>query len=374
MTRPTKAQAPHKKQQAQPTPQIESRANALPAMVDKTSRLQMADIARLAGVSTSTVSRALSKNPLVHESTRQRIEELAASLNYSINVGAQSLRLKDNRTVALVVPYGRDGRQSLSDPFFLAMLGSIANALTDHGMQMLLSRVDEDQLDSVSQIFASNRAVGVIIVGQWHNHQLLNQLAVRNLPVVVWGAQLPNQLYRSVGSDNVSGGRQATHHLLQMGRRRIAFFGDISLPEVAQRHDGYLKAHADANLRPVAALTVSMPFVAAQAQLVVANFLDRKKQKFDAIFAASDVLAMTAISALSKRQLRVPEDVAVVGYDDIELAAHLHPSLTTVRQSVDLAGEALVDTLMKLLAGQAATSVNLPTLLQIRGSTAAGKK
>ncbi len=333
------------------------------------SRLQMADIARLAGVSTSTVSRALSKNPLVHESTRQRIEELAASLNYSINVGAQSLRLKDNRTVALVVPYGRDGRQSLSDPFFLAMLGSIANALTDHGMQMLLSRVDEDQLDSVSQIFASNRAVGVIIVGQWHNHQLLNQLAVRNLPVVVWGAQLPNQLYKSVGGDNLSGGLQATRHLLETGRRRIAFFGDIALPEVAQRHEGYLQAHADAGIRPLPALTVSMPFVASQAQIRVGEFLDKKPVKFDAVFAASDVLAMTAISALVKRARRVPEDVAVVGYDDIELAAHLHPSLTTVRQSVELAGEALVNTLMKLLAGQPATSVNLPTLLQVRAST-----
>ena len=335
----------------------------------RTTRLQMADIARLAGVSTSTVSRALSKNPLVHESTRQRIEELAASLNYSINVGAQSLRLKDNRTVALVVPYGRDGRQSLSDPFFLAMLGSIANALTDHGMQMLLSRVDEDQLDSVSQIFASNRAVGVIIVGQWHNHQLLNQLAVRNLPVVVWGAQLPNQLYKSVGGDNLSGGLQATRHLLETGRRRIAFFGDIALPEVAQRHEGYLQAHTDAGIRPLPALTVSMPFVASQAQSRVGEFLDKKPVKFDAIFAASDVLAMTAISALIKRAKRVPEDVAVVGYDDIELAAHLHPSLTTVRQSVELAGEALVSTLMKLLAGQAVTSVNLPTLLQVRAST-----
>jgi DNA-binding LacI/PurR family transcriptional regulator len=362
MTPTTKAKDPPEARQVQPAAAAQKSVS--------TARLQMADIARLAGVSTSTVSRALSKNPLVHQGTRQRIEELAASLNYSINVGAQSLRLKENRTVALVVPYGRDGRQSLSDPFFLAMLGSIANALTDHGMQMLLSRVDEDQLDSVSQIFASNRAVGVIIVGQWHNHQLLNQLAVRNLPVVVWGAQLPNQLYRSVGSDNVSGGQQATRHLIDTGRKRIAFFGDTSLPEVAQRHEGYLKAHANAKLRPIAALNLTMPFVVAQAQLIVADFLDNTPPRFDAIFAASDVLAMTAISALSKRQQRVPEDVAVVGYDDIELAAHLHPSLTTVRQSVELAGEALVDTLMKLLAGQAATSVNLPTLLQVRESTA----
>jgi DNA-binding LacI/PurR family transcriptional regulator len=332
-------------------------------------RLQMADIARLAGVSTSTVSRALSKNPLVNEKTRKRIEELASSLNYSINVGAQSLRLKENRTVALVVPYGRDGRQSLTDPFFVTMLGSVASALTDHGMQMLLSRVNEDQLDSVSQIFASNRAVGVIIVGQWHNHQLLNQLAARNLPVVVWGAQLANQLYRSVGSDNFSGGLQATAHLLELGRRRIAFFGDTDLPEVSQRHAGYLQAHANANVTPIAELTVSMPFAASPAQLAVADFLETEQIGFDAIFAASDVLAMTAMSALGKRGRRVPDDVALVGYDDIELAAHLHPTLTTVRQSVELAGEALVKTLMKLLNGHEARSENLPTVLQIREST-----
>lgn len=332
-------------------------------------RLQMADIARLAGVSTSTVSRALSNNPLVNEKTRKRIGELAASLNYSINVGAQSLRLKENRTVSVVVPYGRDSRQSLSDPFFLSMIGSVATALTNHGMEMLLSRINEDQLDSVSQIFASNRAVGVIIIGQWHKHQMLNQLAARNLPVVVWGAQLTNQLYRSIGSDNFSGGMQATEHLLALGRRRIAFFGDVDLPEVALRHAGYLQAHKNAGVAHIPGLTISVPFAANEAQQAIADILKSGGFVFDAVFAASDLIAMTTISALSRLARRVPEDVAVVGYDDIELAAHFHPALTTVRQSVDLAGEALVNTLMKLLAGEPASSENLPTLLQIREST-----
>jgi DNA-binding LacI/PurR family transcriptional regulator len=333
------------------------------------ARLQMADIARLAGVSTSTVSRALSNSPLVNAKTRKRIEELASSLNYSVNVGAQSLRLRENRTVSVVVPYGRDSRQSLSDPFFLSILGSVANALTEHGMEMLLSRVNEDQLDSVSQIFASNRAVGVIIIGQWHHHQLLNQLAARNLPVVVWGAQLSNQLYRSVGSDNFSGGLQAATHLLKLGRRRIAFFGDTDLPEVAMRHAGYLQAHRDMNLVPDPALTIAMPFAAQLAQTAVTAFLDESGLKFDGVFAASDLLAMTTISALGKRGWRIPADVAVVGYDDIELAAHFHPTLTTVRQPVDLAGETLVDLLMKLIAGVDVSSASLPTVLQIREST-----
>ncbi len=365
MPEPSTSSDPLKPKNKRTNLQVSASATLVPA----DGRLQMADIARLAGVATSTVSRALNNSPLVNKKTRKRIEELASSLNYSINVGAQSLRLQENRTVSVVVPYGRDSQQSLSDPFFLSMLGSVANSLIDHGMEMLLSRVNEDQLDSVSQIFASKRAVGVIIIGQWHNHQLLNQLAARNLPVVVWGAQLANQLYRSVGSDNFSGGLQATSHLLSLGRRRIAFFGDTDLPEAAMRHAGYLQAHRDAGVQPDEKLTIAIPFAASQAKQAVADFLETNKTTFDAVFAASDLLAMTTISALGKRGKRVPDDVAVVGYDDIELAAHFHPALTTVRQPVDLAGETLVEILMKLLAGEAASSANLPTLLQIREST-----
>jgi DNA-binding LacI/PurR family transcriptional regulator len=332
------------------------------------SKLQMADIARLAGVSTATVSRALNKSALVNDATRERIEQLARSLNYSINVGAKNFRLGHNRTIAVVVPYDVATRQHLTDPFFLSMMGSIADALTDRGFDMLLSRVDADKLDTVAQLHDSGRAIGIIMIGQWRHHDQLNQLAARRVPVVVWGAQLPQQLYCTIGSDNVAGGFLATEHLIKIGRKRIAFFGDVNLPEAAQRFEGYQKALTKYKIKLDKKLCVSVPFLAESARKAVHD-LCRQQIQFDAVFACSDLLAMTAISTLREEHLRVVEDVALVGYDDIELARYFHPPLTTIRQPIDMAGRALVQALVELLEGAQPVPKLLPTQLIVRSTS-----
>lgn len=332
------------------------------------SRLQMADIARLAGVSVSTVSRALADSSLVNEATRQRVVELARSLNYTVNVAAKNLRLKQNTTVSVVVPFDAAARQHLTDPFFLSLIGSLADVLTDRGFEMLLSRVDASRLDLAAAPFDTGRAAGLILIGQWHHHDQLNGLAMRGVPLVVWGGQLPAQVYATVGSDNVQGGALVTSHLLAQGARRIAFFGDWGLPEIALRRAGFEKAHADAGVKPVARLTRPAPFVeeaiAEHTQALVAS-----GQPFDAVFAASDLMAMTVVNTLRRLGRRVPEDVLVGGYDDIPMARHFNPPLTTVCQPIDAAGTALVDELLAQLGGARPQSRLLETTLQPRESS-----
>jgi DNA-binding LacI/PurR family transcriptional regulator len=349
------------------SPSSSSRSSR-PARAEPPSRVQMTDIARLAGVSTSTVSRALAGSELVNEATRLRVAELARSLNYTINVGAQNLRLKQNRTVAVIVPFDPSTRQHLSDPFFLSLIGSLADALTDRGHEMLLARVDADRLDRAAASFEAGRAAGIVLVGQWHHHDQLNEMAVRGVPFVVWGAQLPGQVYATVGSDNLQGGHLATTHLLAQGARRVAFFGDAGLPEIDLRQQGYLRALAEAGVAIDRKLLRPAPFVADAIEREVER-LCAENTPFDAVFAASDLMAMTVVSTLRRLGRSVPDDVLVAGYDDIELARHFHPPLTTVRQPIAAAGQALIDQLLVQVGGGRAQSQLLPTTLHVRESS-----
>ncbi|MDG0852287.1 LacI family DNA-binding transcriptional regulator [Roseateles puraquae] len=330
-------------------------------------RLQMVDIARLAGVSVSTVSRALNGSELVNAETRQRVAELARSLNYSINFGARNLRLQENKTVAVVVPFDAASRQHISDPFFLSIVGSIADALTDRGYDMLLSRVDAERLDLASHWFDSGKAIGVILIGQWRHHDQLNEMAARKLPLVVWGGEMPQQLYCSVGGDNVQGGLLAARHLLSLGKRRIAFIGDAHLPEVWLRRQGYVQALAEAGLQPEPALELAAPFEPGVATAIVREFCQARRD-FDAVVCCSDVLALLTIQGLRAAGRSVPEDVALVGYDDMPLAAYCDPPLTTVHQPVAEAGAELVEALLGQLRGERSGPRTMPVYLKLRQS------
>jgi len=333
-----------------------------------TRRLQMADVARLAGVSISTVSRSLNGSTLIGAATRKRVCDLADSLNYAIDVGAQNLRLRQNRTVAVVLPFERRTRRPIADPFSESMLSTLADELNEHGYNLLLMRIDADNAEALTELHRTGRAIGMLMIGQLQHHERLNELAARGFPVVVWGASLPQQLFCTVGSDNVAGGLAATRHLLESGCRRVAFFGDVAMPEVAHRYDGHCQALAQAGLTVDPLLFVSAGYQADDARQATLDLL-RRGVRFDAIFACSDALAIATISTLRTMKVRVPEDIAVIGYDDIELAKYCDPPLTTVRQPIRAAGRALVDALLALISGKRPSPILLPTELTVRLSS-----
>ncbi|RME66312.1 MAG: LacI family transcriptional regulator [Alphaproteobacteria bacterium] len=335
--------------------------------------LKMDDVARLAGVSKSTVSRALADSPLVNEETKKKIRALAARHNYTIDQRARNFRLRQTNAITVAIPLMHDTDQHVSDPFFLDLLGHIADALSERGYDLLLSKAIPQEDDWLEKLTATRRTDGLILMGQSTQHEAINRFARYYKRIVVWGAAIPGQRYTSVGSDNRGGAYAATRHLLSLGRRRIVFLGDRRLPEIGQRHAGYVAALEDAGLAASEDLLVTVHFSSEAAYRGMRAFLARGTA-IDAVVASSDVIAMSAIRALRESGHDVPEDVAVVGYDDIGLAAYVEPPLTTVRQDTARAAVLLVESLLARIAGRPAPSSVIASTLVVRKSCGAATR
>ncbi|MEL0137653.1 MAG: LacI family DNA-binding transcriptional regulator [Halieaceae bacterium] len=328
------------------------------------------DLADLAGVSRATASRALSDNPRISKKTRDRVQALARSHGYVVNRGARDLRLQRSSIISVVFMLDMRSKQHMSDQFFMEMLGSIADASSDRDYDLLLTHAPEtgDMDAAVNNIL--QRSDGVIFVGQEKRHNQLNAIAESGHPIIVWGQRVPGKRYPVVGSDNFEGGRAVTLELLDKGRSRIAFFGGVDNPELASRFSGYQAALNERGLEFDPQLHFDVPFSLEQAEAAVARLLEQHSD-FDAVVCMSDVMAMATVGALQGFGLRVPEDVAVTGYDNISLAAFVRPSLTTVSQSISMAGEALVDGLLRRMRGESVPDVTLPADLIVRDSSLA---
>ncbi len=329
--------------------------------------MTMADIARLAEVSESTVSRALTDSKLISQATRQRIQEIARSTGFSVNPHASGLRSKKSNVVSVVITLIHDRHQHVSDPFMMTMLAHIADALTDSGYDMLLSKVSVHEEGWIERLFATRRPAAALLIGQSFEHASIERAAQAGLPVVAWGARLPRQSYPTVGSDNRQGGFLAADHLIGRGYRRIAFLGDRRTPEIAQRFDGFKRAHRRAGVAVDPRLLAGSPFDGASA-FAAATTLVQGGANMDAIVAGSDVIAMSAMRALVAAGKDVPGDVGVVGFDDIDMAAFINPPLTTIRQDLALGAQLLVEKMLALLNGETVESVELPASLIVRES------
>lgn len=332
-------------------------------MSRKTTRLE--DIARLAGVSIATASRALNDSPAVNDRTKQTIWKLAKEHDYPFRRHMPAGPIGAQGTIALVVPrpQGREGR--LSDPFFLELLAGVGEAARERGCDLLMSHISPANYDELSAALNTSRADGVIFLGQSSLHSAFNRLVDADHRFVVWGAELPDQDYCSIGSDNISGGRRATLHLARLGRQRIVFLGDLDPPEAMQRHRGYLDALTQAGLEANADLIVPAHFEVESAEAAV-DALIRRGVAFDGVVAASDQIALGAVRALLHAGVDVPGQVSVIGFDNVPFSRYSRPALSTIAQDTMKAGRLMVSKLLDHGGAAAGRSERVPTELIVR--------
>ncbi|HSX60185.1 MAG TPA: LacI family DNA-binding transcriptional regulator [Tahibacter sp.] len=333
------------------------------------------DIAYRAGVSQATVSRALRDSPLVNEETRRRVQAIAKELNYTVDKHASGLRRQRATTLALLLFEDPTPDDSLINPFFLSMLGSITRAAARQGYDLLVS-FQQLSDDWHADYQDSHKADGLILLGYGDylvSRGRLERLVQQGTHFVRWGAVVDGQPGVSIGCDNHQGGRSATEHLIAQGRRRIGFLGTASphCPEFFDRYAGHCAALHAAGLDVNAALQVDAADSTELVGYAAMRELLARGAGVDAVFAASDLLAIGALRAIGEAGLGVPDDIAVVGFDDIPMARFATPPLTTVLQDTKQAGELLVDTLLAQIGGEPATSRMLPAQLVIRRSCGA---
>jgi DNA-binding LacI/PurR family transcriptional regulator len=333
------------------------------------------DIAFHAGVSQSTVSRALAGSPLVSEDTRRKIQAIAEQLNYQVDKNASCLRRQESGTLALLLFEDPTSDDSQINPFFLSMLGSITRACARQGYDLLVS-FQQLTDDWHAYYQDSHKADGLILLGYGDYlvaRSKLQKLVEQQTHFVRWGAVVEGQPGVSVGCDNLQGGRAITEHLLGLGRRRIAFLGHASphRPEFYDRYRGHCEALRAAGLEPDPALQVDAVDSTEHTGCRALHELRTRGVEFDAVFAASDLIAIGAIHALHDAGIDVPGQVSVVGFDDVPMATYANPALTTVLQDTKRAGEILVERVLQQIRGEPAESAMLPAQVIVRRSCGA---
>ena len=329
------------------------------------------DIAYRAGVSQSTVSRALRDSPLVNLETRNKIKAIAKELNYKVDKNASSLRSQQSTTIALLLFEDPTGDDSQINPFFLSMIGSITRACSLRGYDLLVS-FQQLSDDWHADYADCHKADGIILLGYGDYQDYKEKLASlreQGTHFVRWGAVREGQRNHSVGTDNIQGGYDVGKHLIDLGRKRVAFIGGISkgAPEFLDRYKGVCQAIESAGLVVSKSLQVDAINTEEEGFNAVSKLL-AQKENFDAVFCASDLIAVGAIRALRESNLMIPSDIALVGYDDIPIANFTRPALTTVQQDTKLAGEILVENLLHLINDEPIEKELLPPKLIIRQS------
>ncbi|MBI5304018.1 MAG: LacI family DNA-binding transcriptional regulator [Chloroflexi bacterium] len=329
------------------------------------------EIARLAQVSRSTVSRVINENPNVSTATRQRVLAVVKELNYHPNAAARGLAAGRTRVLGLVIPMGVTAL--FTDPYFPLLIQGVSSACNEHDHSVMLWIAEpEYERRTIRQVLHNGLIDGVIVASQVMNDPVVDALLKSKLPFVLIGRHPSESAVNYTDVDNQNSAREAVAHLLRLGRRRIATItGPKNMIAGADRLEGYLAGLRAKGIAPDSDLIVEGDFTEEGGHAAMQQLLS---SDLDALFAASDAMAAGALRALREAGRRVPQDVAVMGFDDMPFAARTDPPLTTVRQPIQRAGVVAAETLIDLIAnpGSPPRRIILPTELVIRDSCGAG--
>lgn len=331
-------------------------------------RITYKDVAEHAGVSVATVSYVLNNGPRpVSETTRLRVEAAITELGYYPNEVARSLRLQQSSTIGLIIP-------NATNPVYAEIAGELERICSEAGFVVLFCNSDRqpDREEKFVQLLRAKGVDGVVLLPHQQPERLLEPLRLAHIPTVVLEHDLPNT--HCVAIAEQEGGRIGTEHLIELGHRRISLIRRSPTSALStERYIGYCNALAAANIPYDPALVIEAMAGHAAGTKAMERLLALPAPP-TAVFTHNDVLATGAMHAIHRAGLSIPEDISIVGYDDITSAAYLYPPLTTVRHPKAEVGERAAKTLLTLIQGKDESipkTVTLPVELVVRQSTAA---
>jgi LacI family transcriptional regulator len=309
--------------------------------------LKLEDIAKLAGVSRSTVSRVVNASPNVDAITRKKVEKIIQTTGYHPNAAARSLASQRTNMIGLVIP--RSTSAFFTDPYFPQLTQGVAFACNSHHLTLSLFLVgnQEDENEITPRLLRRGTLDGILLQSGTSDDNLFRRLSSSQVPLLVLGRPFEEKFVNYIDVDNVSAAKQATEHLINLGYRRIGMItGTIQSTSSIDRQIGFKQAMAEAGREIDPSLIAEGDFSESSGYLAMQKLLPSKP---DAVFAQSDVMAIGAMRAVQEAGLEVPKDIAFVGFDDLPIASAQPIKLTTIHQPITHFGIKAVDLLIDMI-------------------------
>ena len=333
------------------------------------ARATLKDVAQLAGVSTATVSYALSGKRTISDETKQRINDAIAQLDYVPDLNARSLSMRDSKLIGVVVPQTEPGdRLMFQNSFYSEVLGSIEYYARQQGYHILISATDANE--SYLTLAKKRNLDGIIVIGMYPD-AFYQQMKKTQIPIVLIDSYCNDHYYHNIRIDDAYGSYLATRYMLENGHENIAFFaGQMKENGVMKKRLlGYQQALSEYEI-PFRGEYIFEGQIDYNSGIDLANQLMGSGLPATGIVAAADILAIGAAKGLFEAGKHVPEDYSIIGFDDVEIAQYMTPGLTTVRQQISLKGQKAVELLLKHIEDPTLPKQEevLPLQLVARGS------